>query len=91
MTDDADESTSPTFKTLIAVGILILFALIAGWFTFFAGDDRLGVEARPDEISEDLDDAGEGLKKAGEATAEAADKVAEEIEKTDVDIDIDRD
>ena len=80
-----------TGTVLIVVAVLAVAALVAGWYTLSADDGKVVVEGDAGEVAEDLEKAGKGLKKAGEATADAAGKVAEEVEKTDVDVDIERD
>ena len=73
-----------TGTVLIVVAVLAVAALVAGWYTLSADDGKVVVEGDAGEVAEDLE-------KAGEATADAAGKVAEEVEKTDVDVDVERD
>lgn len=69
----------------LAAAVLVLLVLgLLGWFTLFAGDDEVGAQINTDTVAEDVGTA-------AEAVSDGAKKVKEEVEKTDVDVDIERD
>ena len=78
-------------KALAAAVIVLLILGLLGWFTLFADDDEVGAAVNTDVVAEDVETAGDVAAEAGAVVGEGVGKAAEEIEKTDVDIDIDRD